>query len=426
MSMAAKWIYKIGEAKYNNRIAHHAQELEKTDFADLHTLQDLQLERLKRLLRHAKQHSPRYRDKLQEIDIKNFNIETLTSLPILTKEELREHTSEFLNNPNDDKIFTASTSGSTGEAMLFYKNTDWDAAARAAQLRAYDWYGIKPWMKNLYFWGFNTSWKKLLFVRGTDFLMNRKRIFSYDEKTISGHEAYLRNCAYIDGYSSAIFTLAQYFDKNGIHFSNIKMVKGTSEKIYESYQPVIERVFGKRMISEYGAAETGIIAFECPKGNMHIAMENVIVEEVDKRILVTNLFSYSLPIIRYDLGDYIELDTQSSCSCGRSHYILKEVTGRIGHKIRGARGTYPALYLYYVFKNISLGYQLNLGYFAKQEEIGHLKLNVMYDDINYMLVKDYIAEEMTKLFGDDITWSIEFVKKVDHKGKKTQAFESTL
>jgi phenylacetate-CoA ligase len=426
MSMIAKWIYKIGEIIHNNRIAHHTQELEKTDFADLHTLQDLQLERLKTLLRHAKQHSPRYRDKLQGIDIKNFSIEVLTSLPILTKEELREHTSEFLNNPNDDKTFTASTSGSTGEAMLFYKNIDWDAAARAAQIRAYDWYGIKPWMKNLYFWGFNTSWKKLLFVRATDLLMNRKRIFSYDEKTISGNEAYLRRCAYIDGYSSAIFTLAQYFEKNGIHFSNIKMVKGTSEKIYDSYQPVIERVFGKRMISEYGAAETGIIAFECPKGNMHIAMENVIVEEVDKRILVTNLFSYSLPIIRYDLGDYIELDTRSNCACGRSHYILKEVTGRIGDKIRGIRGTYPSLYLYYVFKNISLGYRLNLGYFAKQEEIGHLKLNVMYDDINYMLVENYIAEEMTKLFGDDITWSIEFVKKIDHQGKKTQAFESTL
>ena len=44
--------------------------------------------------------------------------------------------------------------------------------------------------------------------------------------------------------------------------NNIKMVKGTSEKIYESYQEEIQKAYGCRIISEYGATESGIIAFE--------------------------------------------------------------------------------------------------------------------------------------------------------------------
>ena len=67
---------------------------------------------------------------------------------------------------------------------------------------------------------------------------------------------------------------------------NLKMVKGTSEKIYERYQDEIKKAFGQKMISEYGAAETGIIAFECPSGNMHINMEGVIVEEINEEIII--------------------------------------------------------------------------------------------------------------------------------------------
>lgn len=64
----------------------------------------------------------------------------------------------------------------------------------------------------------------------------------------------------------------------------------------------MEKAFGAKIISEYGAAESGLIAYECPEcGNMHINMENVIVEESEGEIVVTNLLSRSFPIIRYKL-----------------------------------------------------------------------------------------------------------------------------
>jgi phenylacetate-CoA ligase len=152
-----------------------------------------------------------------------------------------------------------------------------------------------------------------------------------------------------------IYELAKAINRKGSDkYKNIKMVKGTSEKIFDSYQEEVRKAFGKKMISEYGAAETGIIAFECPKGKMHINMETVIVEEENNEVLVTNLISRSFPVIRYKLGDYIELDPGTRCDCGRVHPVIKEVLGRTGKVIYGKSGRYPSLTLYYVFKNLAI------------------------------------------------------------------------
>ena len=93
--------------------------------------------------------------------------------------------------------------------------------------------------------------------------------------------------------------------------AHIKMIKGTSEKYSINYQEEVKKAFGTKIVSEYGATESGVIAFECPEGNMHINMEGVLVEEIENEIVVTNLQMTSFPLIRYKLGDYIQLAPES-------------------------------------------------------------------------------------------------------------------
>jgi len=421
-----KLIYIIGEKLRNPKMKMHREALMQSDFMKIDELKKLQLERFKRLLEHAKKHSSYYQKVLQDIEIETFTMDQLTQIPILEKQTLRDELKHIENNPYNEKVFASSTSGSTGESMKFIRNLDWDGASRAVQVRGFSWYGVAPWMKNLYFWGFNASWKKLIVIRFFDFLVNRKRVFSYDDTTMQAAEGFLKKADYIEGYSSAIFTMSQYFSKKKKKFKHIKMVKGTSEKIYDAYQKPVQDVFGTPLISEYGSAEAGIIAFECPEGKMHIAMENVIVEEIDNKILVTNLFSFSLPIIRYDLGDYIELSKDKPCACGREHEVIKEVTGRVGTNIQGYESSYPALYLYYVFKNISLGYGINVGYQSCQDTKGHLNLKVVYEGDEVEQVRGYIKDEVYKLFKNDIDCNIEFTANIAHANKKTQAFISFI
>ncbi|WP_373940755.1 hypothetical protein OEG92_12070 [Polaribacter sejongensis] len=183
------------------------------------------------------------------------------------------------------------------------------------------------------------------------------------------------------------------------------MIKGTSEKIFESYHSEIKKAFGLDIISEYGATESGIIAYECIEGNMHLNMEGVLVEEVDGEIIITNLQLQSFPIIRYQLGDYISLAPRDKkCACGMNHLILEEVTGRIGENVYGIHNTYPSLYFYYIFKNLSKREHLNLNYQVIQDKKGVLefRLEQEINDIEMTLLRD----EIKVYFKQDILISI--------------------
>jgi phenylacetate-CoA ligase len=161
------------------------------------------------------------------------------------------------------------------------------------------------------------------------------------------------------------------------------------------------------MISEYGAAESGIIAFECTSGNMHINMENVIVEEENNEIFVTNLLSYSFPIIRYKLGDYIKLSSlDRRCECGLEHQIIEEVRGRVGKNIYGHLNKYPSLTFYNIFKNLFLNKGIKLNYQCIQSEKSKLKVLIRE---NYS--KDFerlIIDEFEKYFKNDLDIEIRF------------------
>jgi phenylacetate-CoA ligase len=421
-----KFIYTLGEKARNPLIRNAYSELLKSDFLEKEQLHKIQTSRLRNLLSHAVRYSEFYSKSLEGIDTDNICLKNMHTIPIITKEELQENISSIFNNPNNDILIKSETSGSTGDALIFYRSQQWDAYHRAAQKRGYDWHGIKPWDKNIYFWGFNPSFLDRIKVRVLDYLMNRYRFFSFGESEVKLASKILNRCSYIEGYSSAIYTLAQKLQKFGLYFPNVKLVKGTSEKIYDGYQKVIKDVFGRKMISEYGAAEAGIIAFECLYGNMHVAMENVIIEESNGKVLVTNLHSHVSPIIRYELGDYIKLNKVKECKCGRHHDIIEEITGRIGKEILGFFDTYPTLTLYYIFKNIALKYGIKLSYYGKQVKKGELILDVISAKEGRSVLAAYIQTESVKYFKNDVMVRVVFIEELAEKNRKTKDFESCI
>ena len=146
-------------------------------------------------------------------------------------------------------------------------------------------------------------------------------------------------------------------------------------------------------------------------------MEGVYIEEIDNEIIVTNLQMHSFPIIRYKLGDYIKLASKSyKCNCGINHSIIDEVTGRIGENIYGKSNTYPSLYFYYIFKNLSKNDKLFLNYQVIQREKGMLIFN-LESKISFEEEKK-IKTEIEKYFKKDINFEIkQEVNFIMDKGK---------
>jgi phenylacetate-CoA ligase len=91
-------------------------------------------------------------------------------------------------------------------------------------------------------------------------------------------------------------------------------------------------------IDIYSAREVGYIALQCPEHeHYHVQSEGVFVEVLDDdgapcgpgevgRVLVTPLHNLGMPLIRYDIGDYVE--TGEPCPCGRGLPVIRRIIGR--------------------------------------------------------------------------------------------------
>lgn len=425
--MLHKIIYSIGSRLRNPALKKTYLSLKKTESYSFEDLQKIQNEKFIRLYEWASTKSEFYKKLYLDNAIFEGNImglQDIVKLPIVDKKTILQNSSQIQIKEMRQRLVYSETSGSTGEPLVFYRNEKWDSATRAAQLRGYSWYGVKPWEKNGYFWGFNFSISSKIKVRFYDFLMNRYRIFKYNKKSIDRFAKKVKKYTYIEGYSSMIYEVAKIVNQRDIRVDNLKMVKGTSEKIYESYQTDAVKAFGKKIISEYGSAETGIIAFECPYGNMHVTMENVYVEVIDNEIVVTNLESFSFPIIRYKLGDYVEIDVNKKCDCGMKHQIIDSVLGRVGKSIEGNTQKFPSLTLYYVFKNIAIHNKIVINYQVVQKKIGEVLLYLSRDigQDEY----DIIMKEFFKYFKDDLKVSYCGLISDDYNQSKKKDFISLL
>ncbi len=422
-----KLIYKLGAKFRNPSMQKRFQFLQQTDRWSIAQLQAYQLDELKKFLVFVNEHSPYYKQQFAAagFNAASFNsFEQLKQIPIIDKTNLIAHKKEIHTTYDFGKLFFCETSGSSGQVLEFYRNEVWDSANRAAIMRGLSWHGVNPWDKSGYFWGYNINPKKARKIKLLDFIQNRFRLFSYDENSIRAFAEKAKSATYLHGYSSMIYEVALLYNKLGLKNHNVKLLKGTSEKIYDNYHEATKEAFGRKVVSEYGAAESGILAFECEHGHMHMHMEGAYIEVEDNEILVTNFLSYSFPIIRYKLGDYIKLaEPNFQCACGRKHPIVLEVLGRIGKRIYGKQGFFPSLTLYYIFKNLALNKGINLNYKAIQKTKGELDFLIEQDAPQY---KADVLEECVKYFGNDVDITFAFGANIHDKTKKLKDFESFI
>jgi phenylacetate-CoA ligase len=113
---------------------------------------------------------------------------------------------------------------------------------------------------------------------------------------------------------------------------------------------LIEEVFKCRIFNSYGCGDGGGSALECSEHNgLHIPIQRTIMEFVDDkgepvsagqegRIVLTDPFNYSMPFIRYEVGD-IGIPSTEICPCGRGLPLIKSLGGRTTDIIRFRDGT---------------------------------------------------------------------------------------
>jgi pyruvate formate lyase activating enzyme len=327
-------------------VLSNLKELEKSQWYDENQIHELQLNKLKKLIQHCETHVPYYQKLFREQNFNSKDLQTpddLFRLPILEKSTVIDDVDALHTVGKKIPYFRAKTAGSTGRPLQFLADYNSVSYSIAARIRAMRWWGLDYGLKEAHFWGRGHT-NKSLFLKASDYFFRNKIILStFDLSEDRMFEYYLRLTRFkpdiIYGNPSAIYIFSRFVFEHDLDISRIKAraVICTTEILYEFQRQLITKVFGCPTINEYGGAEVGIVAYECPEHNFHLSTENIIIETLRDNqpckagefgeIIITNLNNYIFPFVRYRLGD-IGSFSSDQCACGRKLQLLDLTVAR--------------------------------------------------------------------------------------------------
>src|SRR5579871_4575852 len=143
--------------------------------------------------------------------------------------------------------------------------------------------------------------------------------------------------------------IALHPDAVRLRQAGIAAVVGVSELATESARSAVRQGLGCELLAVYGAGEVGAIALQSPVDTSYLVCEETaLVEILDERglpvapgetgrVIVTGLYNYATPFIRYELGDYATR-AASPCPSGRTLARLERIEGRRHNALVGAGG----------------------------------------------------------------------------------------
>lgn len=271
--------------------------------------------------------------------------------PIMDKMSLLEHYEEHTSKGGfTTPVHVSSTSGSTGTPFSVIQ--DYKKRKRTiADLKVFGELCDYP------------SHERMLFFRvindrlhRTSEQENRENIYYIDSSNLGKDHLEEMLQAILDkkpriifSYSSTLVELAKYIiaNRNLIKFSMVSILTG-GEGISEENRKLLEHVFGCKVYRRYSDMELGILGqdmgeggaytlnwgsyfFECLRVDSNQPTES----GEEGRIVITDLFNYAFPMIRYDTGDLGVMEY----STGGSFPTLKEIYGRSRDCIYSVDGT---------------------------------------------------------------------------------------
>lgn len=343
-------IYPLHELASGRRILSKLARLEDSQWQSPDELAHWRQARLSELLHHAYGTVLYYRRAFDAAGLKPADMHTvddLRPLPLLTKATIQECQEELLSSAYlPEQRIPNHTGGSTGTPMHFYQDQrqrDWGSANK---LRCNRWAGWDFGKRTLRLWGHPQDLKATQTVKGKlrSFLLKEYTFdaFGFSTEDMADLVAYIRRKRpdTIVAYASMLTHFAAYLEDQGI--DDLPVLDGvitSTDMLFPHQRALIERVFRARVFNRYGCREVSIIAAECDEHKgMHINADRLIVEFVDEngnpvspgepgRVVITDLFNYAMPFIRYSIED-VAIPSAEKCPCGRGLPLMKELVGR--------------------------------------------------------------------------------------------------
>jgi phenylacetate-CoA ligase len=392
-------------------------------------LKSYQWKEIKKLLTHAFDNTTFYPEMWAKAGINSIDdIQSMSDfekLPLISKDDIAKHYQRFVAKNYANNIKKA-TGGSTGQPFRFELNTDSNTRREAIMWRGYGWLGAGLGQKTLYLWGADIGQPTKLKVLKNNLyhaFYNRKMLNSFAMNTNNMH-TYIEEInnyhpTALVAYVNPLYELARFIIEQKISVFSPKTILTGAEPLHEFQREVIEKAFNCKVYNTFGCREFMLMSAECQAHKkLHINSDHLVVETVNDLgqsitgesgdLVVTDLYNYGMPLIRYVNGDRATLIKQP-CGCENPLPIMSSIDGRKLDIIKTASGkSIPGELFPHLFKEF-----IGIDKFqVKQSEISNLQIRLITNKHFTEQNKDDIAKEINKYAKNELQLVFDLVDDI--------------
>ena len=291
--------------------------------------------KIENLLKHAKKTTEFYKENTT-YDINDY--------PVVNKRILIENYDKILSTKyKNQKLHTMSTSGSTGTPFTVVQ----DKIKRSRVIAAVIFFGkqcgysfgerqmfLRVWVKSIKKSGLKKFLQNMIPMDISK--LDNEKLEEIEKNLVEDHKI-----SNILSYASTLEKLSKYLLKKNYTSKDfsVKSIISGSEVLQDETRENLKKVFGCNVVSRYANEENGILGQDCIESNneFHLNYADYYFEflKLDAdvpakdgemaRIVITDLYNYAFPMIRYDTGD---LAIVGEANCKNKGKVIKEIFGR--------------------------------------------------------------------------------------------------
>lgn len=413
-------VYNLYYKYTGQNVYDYKKQFTNSQWLNTEEINRRQFENFKKVFVYSYNNIPYYKKKYDEARINPDDIreeKDIIYIPTTQKNDLIENYSELFPAKWNGKVFIRKTSGSSGSPLRLAKGVKSLSVMDAIMYRNYAWFGIDVGGKQGRYWGAPLSPYAKTKTRFKDYVLGRIRFSPFEISEKACFEFYQRlrkyKPSYVYGYSQTVYRFAYLLGESNMDLEqlNLKAVIITGEMIFPHQLEIIEKVFRCPVANEYGCTELGIIAMQCQHKGMHLMTENLYIEFLkDNRhaapgeegeIVLTELFSDLMPLIRYRIGD-IGIKSDKTCTCGRGLPLLKEIKGRSDDFILCIDGKQvDPIVFEYILQELPSSFGKITQFRILQKTIKNLEIEVCYEGQSFSKMRNEIEKKLKNIIGQE-------------------------
>lgn len=399
---------------------------QRSQWWSLERLQAYRDEQLRRIMRHAAEHVPYYRELFKNIGLDPLRFrgrEDMHRIPLLDKETVRTRQQELIaDNAWNFGIAWESTSGSTGTPLQIIVDRGARANKLAALLRSYQWagyrFGKRTFSLQSYYLEDDFKYKRLF------------RTLRFDSNHLKKESA-LRVLGLLEkfkpqfvmGFPFDLLMLSRFAAEAGRELSVPDSMITYGETLSSHKKQSLESAYRCRVFDYYSQHECVSMIAECERHSLHLvddfAYHEVVNEQDGGRgeLVGTGLYNYAMPLIRYCTRDDIVLNrTMKFCPCGRPFPIVEEIIGKQCDYIETPDGRLLGAVMSHSMDQ-ARGVKISQ---CVQDARDHICINLVVDDSYNEDSQQAMETDLRKRLGHEMTIDIRIVPQLEKRpGGKT-------